>query len=55
MEFLSSRPVRNSNLTLESLTSKKGGKKRGVHFSPLGKGFLRIMRARTRLAADAKG
>lgn len=44
MEFLSSRSVQNSNLTLET-DEQKGEKKAGRKFiSPLGKGFLRIMR-----------
>lgn len=44
MEFLSSRSVQNSNLTLET-DEQKGEKKAGRKFiSPLGKGFLCIMR-----------
>lgn len=42
IEFLSSRSVQNSNLTLET-DEQKGEKRSGEFISPLGKGFLRIM------------
>lgn len=55
MEFLSSRSVQNSNLTLET-DGQKGEKEKipGGSFHPLGKDFY-VLCARTRFAARTKG